>query len=115
VPSVLDQCEEPATGPSVKPTTIVLACGDGNALLTHLTWSSWTPTTATGSGDYTHNTCTPDCADGTFVSSPAGVRLAYPVETSAGREFATISYTYPDSSAPGGSFTDTTVVPTSPG
>jgi hypothetical protein len=99
----------------VEPSSIVLACGDGNASLTHLIWTSWTATKAAGYGYYTHNTCTPDCADGTFVSAPATVRLGYPMETSAGREFAQISYTYSDPSTPGGSATYTTVAPTSPG
>ena len=115
VPSVLAQCDYPGAPPAVQPGTIVVACGDGNALLTHLTWSSWTPTTASASGDYTHNTCTPDCAQGTFVSTPASVRLGYPIETSAGREFAMISFTYADPAAPGGSFTGTEVAPTSTG
>ena len=115
VPSVLAQCDYLGAPPAVQPGTIVIACGDGNALLTHLTWSSWTPTTASASGDYTHNTCTPDCAQGTFVSTPASVRLGYPIETSAGREFAMISFTYADPAAPGGSFTGTEVAPTSTG
>ena len=113
VPSVLSQCNVPAAGPSVEPAGIVLACGDGNASLTHLTWSSWTPTTAAATGDYVHNLCLPDCADGSYATVPASIRLGYPVETSAGREFAMISYTYAN---PGGTAsTVSTVVATSPG
>ena len=115
VPSVLNECNLPTAGTSVEPSAIVLACGDGNASLTSLSWSSWTPTTAVATGYYTHNTCTPDCANGTFVSAPASVRLGYPVETSAGREFAMISYTYVHPGAPGGWSTVTGVAPTSPG
>jgi hypothetical protein len=115
VPSVLDQCNQPTAGPVVEPSIIVLACGDGNALLTHLTWSSWTATTATGSGFYTHNTCTPNCALGTFVSVPASVRLSYPIQTTVGKEFASISYTFANPSAPGGSSTYALVAPTSLG
>ena len=115
VPSVLAQCNYPGAAPSVEPSAIVLACGDGNASLTHLIWSSWTKTTAAATGDFTHNSCIPDCAQGTFVSTPASVRLGYPIETSAGQEFASLSYDYADSSAPGGTFTYTSVAPTSPG
>ncbi len=115
VPSVLDQCDIPTAGPSVEPRTIVLACGDGNASLTGLTWSSWTKTTAAAAGEYTHNTCTPDCANGTFVTVPATIRLGYPVETGAGPEFAMISYTYSNPAAPGGSSTMAEVAPTSAG
>ncbi len=115
VPSVMDQCTLSSSPPAVEPGSIVLACGDGNASLTHLSWSSWTATSAAGTGEYTHNTCTPDCAQGSFVSTPASVRLGYPIETSAGREFAQISYTYADPSAPGGYTTDTFVAPTNAG
>lgn len=115
VPSVLAQCNEPGTAPAVEPSTIILACADANARLTHLVWSTWTATTATATGDFTHNTCEPDCADGTFVSAPATVHLGYPIETGAGREFAMISFTYADPSSPRGSTTDTEVAPTNAG
>jgi hypothetical protein len=115
VPSVLNECNMPTASTSVEPSAIVLACGDGNASLTYLSWSSWTPTIAVATGYYTHNTCTPDCANGTFVSALASVRLGYPVETSAGREFAMISYTYVNPGAPGGWSTVTGVAQTSPG
>ncbi len=115
VPSVLDRCNLPTAGPSVEPRTIVLACGDGNASLTGLIWSSWTKTTAAAAGEYTHNTCTPDCANGTFVTVPATIRLGYPMETGAGPEFAMISYTYANSAAPSGSSTMAEVAPTSAG
>jgi hypothetical protein len=115
VPSVLSQCTQPEAAPQVGPSDIVLACGDGNASLDHLTWSSWTATGASGTGTYTHNTCIPDCADGKLVSAPANpVRLSYPIETRAGREFAAITYTY-RSSAPGGSTTVVSVIPVSAG
>ncbi|HXW82382.1 MAG TPA: hypothetical protein VEJ84_22990, partial [Acidimicrobiales bacterium] len=114
VPSVLAQCNVPGTGPAIEPSNIILACADGNASLTNLSWSTWTPASATAVGDYTHNTCTPDCAAGTFVSAPATVRLAYPVRTGAGQEFAAVSYTYANSSALGGTSTVTRVMPTSP-
>jgi hypothetical protein len=56
VPSVLNQCTNFGSQPSVEPNTIVLACGDGNAYLTNLRWSSWTATTAAATWTYTHNT-----------------------------------------------------------
>jgi hypothetical protein len=115
VPSVLDQCNDPTSGPAVTPTSIVLACGDANASLTNLDWTTWTSSSATATGQYTHNTCTPDCAQGTFVTSPALVRLAWPIQTGAGRQFASVSYVYVDASAPGGTAGASTVIPTSPG
>ena len=115
VPSVLAMCTEPTTGPSVTPDNIVLACADGNSFLSQLTWTSWTSSSATGSGFYTHNTCTPNCAEGTFVSVPASVRLSYPIETRAGREFVAITYTYANPAAPNGTSTVSTLLETSPG
>ncbi len=114
VPSVLNQCNDPTARPAVTPSTIVLACADANASLTNLAWTSWTPSSAAASGEYTHNTCTPSCALGTFVTSPALVRLAYPIQTATGREFASVSYIYTNRPAPGGSSGLTTVIPTSP-
>lgn len=114
-PGVLAECNLPAAGPVAKPSSIVLACGDANASLAHLIWSSWTPTTAGAISDYVHNTCTPNFAQGTFVSTPATVRLGYPLETIAGEEFAMLTYTYADPSAPGGSATHTEVAATNPG
>ena len=115
VPSVLDRCNDPGSAPSVRPATIMLACGDGNAFLAHLVWASWTATGATGAGVFTHNQCVPNCALGTFVSVPARVELGYPVQTRVGKEFATISYSYANPSPPGGVLTFTVVAPTSPG
>ncbi|HZT66032.1 MAG TPA: hypothetical protein VFA11_09620 [Acidimicrobiales bacterium] len=113
VPSVLAQCNLPGAPPAIEPGTIMLACGDGNAYLDHLRWSSWTGTAATATGVYTHNTCTPSCAGGTFVSAPTTVRLSYPAQTRAGKEFGSVSYTA--TTASGGSSTFTEVAPTSPG
>jgi hypothetical protein len=115
VPSVLGECNEPAPAPSVKPISIVLACADANASLTHLSWTSWTTTDATATGVFTYNDCIPYCALGKFISVPARVQLSYPIETSAGKEFATISYSYTNPSPPGGVLTFTVVAATSPG
>ncbi len=107
VPSVWAACNVPGSAPAVEPSMIMLACGDGNAYLNHLTWSSWTSSGANGAGDYTHNLCQPTCAQGTFVSGPATVRLSYPIETGAGLEFSELGYT-----AAGATYL--TVFPTSP-
>jgi len=115
VPSVFGQCNEPGSAPSVKPSMIVLACADFNALLEHLSWSSWTATGATSTGVFTYNDCVPYCALGTFHSVPARVQLSYPVETRAGKEFATITYSYTNPSPPGNLLTVTVVAATSPG
>ena len=115
VPSVLYDCTNAAAGPAVEPVSIVLACADGNASLTHLVWSLWNVSTASATGVYIHNTCTPNCAQGTFVSAPSNVVLSYPIETQVGREFSTVTYSYADPTAPGGQVTQTAVIETSVG
>jgi hypothetical protein len=93
----------------------VLACGDGNARLSDLIWTSWTSSSATATGQYIRNTCVPSCAQGTFVTSSALIRLAYPIQTGVGQQFASVSYIYANASAPGESSGVATVIPTSPG
>jgi len=115
VPSVLDQCNQPGSAPSIEPTTIVLACADANALLTHLSWSTWTATGAAATGFFTFNLCRPDCAQGTFISVPARIQLNYPIETSTGQEFATVSYSYANPNPPGNMLTFTEFLETSAG
>jgi hypothetical protein len=79
----------------VKPTQIILACGDGNAVAEQLHWTKWTGTRAVGAGFLRQNDCAPDCADGTFHNYPA--RFTLSETTSAGhvRYFTrvTISFT----------------------
>ena len=78
-PLVLADCNQSAPQASFEPTSIILACADGNASLVDIAWSSWTSTAAVGAGTYIQNDCTPDCAGGMFISYPgsdAGAELA---------------------------------------
>lgn len=61
-----------------KPKKIVLACGDAGSWLGKLKWSSWGATSATGTGVYNANDCTPDCASGQIKSGPVKVTLSKP-------------------------------------
>jgi hypothetical protein len=47
-----------------KPTTIVLACGDGYLQMTRIKYSSWGSREAEGTDRTFQQDCTPDCADG---------------------------------------------------
>jgi hypothetical protein len=47
-----------------RPSQFVLACGDGNAGLTHLSWAAWGTSAAFGHGTYEFNDCVPYCAAG---------------------------------------------------
>jgi len=61
-----------------RPSSFILTCADANDALTALRWVSWAASQAFGTGTETVNTCTPDCADGTFVSYPALIALWRP-------------------------------------
>jgi hypothetical protein len=60
----------------VKPSNFTLTCADGNEILTHLSWSSWTASAAHATGTEMVNDCTPYCAAGKFHSYPADVTFA---------------------------------------
>ena len=61
-----------------RPSSIIVTCADANDALTALHWVSWAASQAFGTGTEKVNTCTPDCADGTFVSYPALITLWRP-------------------------------------
>ena len=110
-PLVLADCNQSAPQASFEPTSIILACADGNASLVNIAWSSWTSTAAVGAGTYIQNDCTPDCAGGTFISYPgATLVLSSPWLTFAGWEFSSITFTYPNPGAPGGRSTEATTL-----
>ena len=62
-----------------QPEAFLITCADGNEELWKIKWSSWTSTSAEGTGFYVHNDCDPDCADGHFTTTPMKVRLSKPV------------------------------------
>jgi hypothetical protein len=59
----------------VRPGNLTLACADGNDYLTGLSWTSWTPKLASGSGVQVANDCIPFCAAGHFHRYPVLVVL----------------------------------------
>ena len=63
------------THSQVRPASIVIYCADVNGLLERLRWSSFGGRTATATGEYSLNDCTPDCAAGRFHSYPIEVVL----------------------------------------
>lgn len=54
----------------VKPKSIVLACADVNNYVNKIVWKSFGGPTASGSGAFVENDCTPNCAAGHFHSFP---------------------------------------------
>lgn len=71
-PEHLLTCEK---APEVAPASYVIACADGNTRLRGLSWQTWAPGAAVASGTLLANDCTPDCASGHFIASPATVEL----------------------------------------
>ncbi|MCQ4083808.1 hypothetical protein NGB36_25245 [Streptomyces sp. RB6PN25] len=61
--------------PQVRPSTYLIACGDGNNGLVSLHWSQWGPSSAVARGLDMVNDCQPYCAAGKFHSYPVTVRL----------------------------------------
>lgn len=53
--------------------------GDGTYILSGMTWSAWTATTAVGSGTALLNDCNPSCAAGHFYHVPVTVTFSKPV------------------------------------
>jgi hypothetical protein len=88
VPGVID-CGTSLSKLEVQPTSLLLVCSDGTAGLKDLTWSHWghnitTSTsgqsipapTATGTGEFFLNDCTPNCAQGHDHTYPVRVTLS---------------------------------------
>lgn len=48
----------------VRPTYILLYCGDGHSALNHITWNSWSIDGASGRAELRELTCNPSCATG---------------------------------------------------
>jgi hypothetical protein len=83
--------------PTLDPASIPVACADGSAVVTHLTWSTWTASKATGHGTLELNNCTPNCAGGTFSPFAATVTLSEPMATrTQGEVFALLDVTADD-------------------
>jgi hypothetical protein len=87
----------------VRPGSFTLACADGNSSLTHLSWSSWTASSARGTGTQVINDCQPYCAAGKFRSYPADVTFwrSEPVPGRPGqRYFSRVTLRYPAARPP---------------
>jgi len=87
-----------------KPHRITIACGDAGIWLSKLKWSRWNATSATGTGTYNQNNCTPDCASGHVKTYPVKVSLSKP-KTCAGQShlaFKQAALTFTSTPAPKG-------------
>ena len=56
--------------------TVIDFSSDSTNIVTHLTWSTWGPSTAVGTGQLGLNTCQPNCAQGTVTQVPVTIDLS---------------------------------------
>jgi hypothetical protein len=69
---------------SERPRLLTLTCGDANAALSDLRWSSFGGTSAKATGTFEMNNCTPNCAAGKFLKYPVSVQASGPRTCKAG-------------------------------
>ncbi|HEV2254096.1 MAG TPA: serine/threonine-protein kinase [Streptosporangiaceae bacterium] len=84
----------------MKPTEIAYS-GDSTNVVTGITWSAWTATSATGTGTSDIDNCVPSCAAASPNPVTTTVTLSNPVDghftqMSETRNGSTTSYTYPN-------------------
>ena len=71
-PSVLADC---LGTPRFEPSEVVLACGDGTASVSGISWTGWGAAFAAGRGTATIDDCSPNCAAGSDHSYPVVLLL----------------------------------------
>jgi hypothetical protein len=71
-PTVFPDCQGK---PHVKPADLVIACGDGNASVSGITWVGWGSSFTAGRGTAAINDCKPNCAAGHDHDYPVVVIL----------------------------------------
>ena len=75
---------------NVRPVTVVLNCSDGNAIVEHAQWSSWTVTAAEGTGVLSVNDCQPSCTNGHFHNHDVDLVAKVPLGTPSKRNFTVL-------------------------
>lgn len=73
--------------------------GDSTAFLYRMHWQKWTTSKAVGTGTYLLNSCTPNCAEGRFLSVPVIVTFTHPARACIGKSarwyWTEASFRYP--------------------
>ncbi|GAA2521959.1 hypothetical protein [Rarobacter incanus] len=91
-PTYLFNC---AGNPREHPSSIVLACGDGNESINAIQWTTWGLEAAKGTALYEVNDCEPSCAEGKQLEFPVAVTLSnlYRGESSQYYRDLTVTFT----------------------
>ena len=58
---------------ATKPDSLTIYCADFGVNVNHIKWTKWAQSGAVGTGQYSANNCTPNCASGKIIS--ANVKL----------------------------------------
>jgi len=73
--------------------------GDGTAVLSEITWTTWSATEAVGTGTYKLDACNPSCAAGPVVPVATVVTFSQPVKVCSSSEthwvWSHASFTFP--------------------
>jgi hypothetical protein len=80
--------------PHFRPHRIILACGDGNFYINHISWDDWDGKVSHGKGTARQNDCDPSCAGGQFHSYPAKVRASKVRDCQGKRTYMRLRWTY---------------------
>jgi hypothetical protein len=67
------------TWTGIEPSSMQFS-GDSGNIVSHIDWSSWSTSSATGVGSWGYNDCVPDCAGGMVTDYPAMITLSRPSE-----------------------------------
>ena len=117
IPEVLADCTAAppeGTQPQLEPSSIAFACADNNYGVEDLVWTSWTNTTAIGTGIVWQNNCTINCAEGTLSYYPATVTLTDVKDTVIGPLFSELNAVYQASGGPFGFSSELFTLPLPP-
>lgn len=80
---------------AVRPSAMILACGDAAIQADHLHWQGWGQAKAVGTGRILTNTCKPSCAAGHFSKHQGSVTLTHRNRCSAHHfEYTSARYAY---------------------
>jgi hypothetical protein len=74
----IGKCYDPAQPPEQRPASLTYNC-DGTAVMTDMTWTSWGPDGARGTGTDVAVECQPNCAQGPTLRNPIVVHAWNPV------------------------------------
>jgi hypothetical protein len=85
--------------PEHKPDVTTINCADFGVQINNISWHTWSPYGARGTGVWSVNQCEPDCANGTRIGTPVEVRLSR-LMTDGKRFFLTNLNAYPEDDEP---------------